>query len=304
MPMETQDIRLLKIFASIVESGGFAAAQSELNLSLSTISSHVSALEARLGVILCRRGRAGFKLTEEGRAAYDEIRKLLGNLDQFDDRMRGLRSQLTGTLFLGLTDNTLTDPNARLDTVIRRFSDAAPDVGLSIVTRPPNELLRDVISGQLHLAIAGFPRTTLGLEFKALYTETNDFFCGREHPLFDIPEDAITVERVRSYNLIGRSYWNSRDLKIFAGVTPKAIVSDMEAEARLILSGRFLGYLPQHFAQSFVDRGSLRCIRPDLFRYRSRFHVAHDRSPPQIPAKQLFLDILIQEYSSSTGRRA
>lgn len=154
-----------------------------------------------MGLILCRRGRSGLRLTEEGRQVYDKVKRLMATLDQFDDRMR---SQLTGTLSIGLTDNTITDGNARRHAVIRRFCDAAPDVALSLVTRPPHELLRVLISGQLHLAIAGFPRTTLGLDFTALYTETHDFFCGCAHPLFTVPEADISTELVRRYGLSGR----------------------------------------------------------------------------------------------------
>lgn len=61
MALDTFDVRLLKIFVTTVEAGGFAAAQGELNLSLSTISSHIAALEGRLNQTLCRRGRAGFR---------------------------------------------------------------------------------------------------------------------------------------------------------------------------------------------------------------------------------------------------
>ena len=66
MTIETADLRLFRLFMTVVEAGGFTAAQSELNLSLSTISTHFAELEGRLGVRLCRRGRSGFKLTEEG----------------------------------------------------------------------------------------------------------------------------------------------------------------------------------------------------------------------------------------------
>ena len=66
--LETVDLRLLRLFMTIVEAGGFSAAQSELNLSLSTISTHFADLETRLGLRLCRRGRSGFQLTPEGQA--------------------------------------------------------------------------------------------------------------------------------------------------------------------------------------------------------------------------------------------
>lgn len=296
MPFDTYDMRLLRIFVTIVEAGGFAAAQSELNLSLSTISSHIAALESRLNLTLCRRGRAGFKLTDEGRAVYDEVKALFGRIEQFDSRMRGLKHRLTGTLSIGITDNTLTDPNSRLTEVIARFADIAPDVALTIVTRPPHELLREVIGGQLQLAIASFPRVALGLEYLDLYTETQSFYCGREHPLFTRPEAEIDVGVVRDFNLIGRYYWNSRDLKVFAIANPKAIVSDMEAEARLILSGRFLGYLPDHFADRFVRDGQLRSLRPDLFRYKANFQVAYNRGPSRTGPAPVFLNILAEAH--------
>ena len=303
MALDTYDVRLLRIFVTIVEAGGFAAAQSELNLSLSTISSHVAALESRLNLTLCRRGRAGFKLTDEGRAVYEEVKRLFGTIEQFDSRMRGLKHRLTGTLSIGLTDNTLTDPNSKLTSVLTRFADEAPDVALSIVTRPPHELLRDVISGQLHLAIASFPRVTLGLEYVDLYAESQSFYCGSEHPLFGVPEAEISIDVVRKYNLIGRYYWNSRDLKVFAIANPKAVVSDMEAEARLILSGRYLGYLPDHFAARYIEGGLMRSIRPDLFRYKANFQVAFDRGQSRSGPRPFFLSILTDAYGSGKAKR-
>ena len=53
------DLKLLKLFKTVVECGGFAAAETELNISRSTISIHMSKLEARLGLSLCQRGRSG-----------------------------------------------------------------------------------------------------------------------------------------------------------------------------------------------------------------------------------------------------
>ena len=66
------DLRLLQVFKAVVECGGMAAAELELNIGISTVSRHVKDLETRLGLVLCRRGRAGFALTAEGQRVYDE----------------------------------------------------------------------------------------------------------------------------------------------------------------------------------------------------------------------------------------
>jgi DNA-binding transcriptional LysR family regulator len=44
------DLRLLRVFIAVTESGGFAAAEIKLNINRSTISTHISDLEARLGM--------------------------------------------------------------------------------------------------------------------------------------------------------------------------------------------------------------------------------------------------------------
>lgn len=274
--MESADLKQLRLFLTVVEAGGFTAAQGELNLSLSTISGRIRDLETRLGVTLCQRGRAGFGLTAEGSAVYEEARKLFTSVEAFDRRIRGLKSSMTGQIVLGITDNTLTDSRSRIDRALARFCDMAPDAGLTIVTRPPNELLRDLVSGQVHVAVASFPRQALGLSYEDLYSETHRFYCGQGHPLFDRDPVSVDLGEVRMHAIVGRVYWGSRDLKMFAVAAPRVMVNDMEAEARLILSGHFLGYLPEHFAERFVTEGRLRPLRPELFSYEAPFQLAHD----------------------------
>lgn len=61
--MSDYDIRLVRIFKTVVECGGFTAAETTLGISRSAISQHMSDLESRLGFSLCQRGRGGFSLT-------------------------------------------------------------------------------------------------------------------------------------------------------------------------------------------------------------------------------------------------
>ena len=60
------EARLLRIFTCVIRHQGFAAAQQELHLSTSAISTYMSQLESLVGVVLCHRGRGGFSLTPKG----------------------------------------------------------------------------------------------------------------------------------------------------------------------------------------------------------------------------------------------
>ena len=102
------DFRLLRIFVAVVESGSFSIAATRLNVSESTVSSHMSDLERRLGMRLCERGRAGFRLTEDGEDVYRATTDLLEEATRFRDRLSTLRSPLGGTLKLGLPDSIVT----------------------------------------------------------------------------------------------------------------------------------------------------------------------------------------------------
>ena len=69
--LRDMDVQLLRLFLTIVESGGFSAAQGTLGMAPSTISTQMTKLETRLGFRLCDRGKSGFRLTPKGNASVD-----------------------------------------------------------------------------------------------------------------------------------------------------------------------------------------------------------------------------------------
>ncbi|HMN56676.1 MAG TPA: LysR substrate-binding domain-containing protein, partial [Ottowia sp.] len=58
-----------------------------------------------------------------------------------------------------------------------------------------------------------------------------------------------------------------------------ATAFDQEAIATLILSGRFVGFLPDHYADAFVQRGQLRAVAPASLHYACDFVSVLRRSP-------------------------
>src|SRR5262245_13155596 len=142
--LDLADFRLLHVFVAIVEARGFAAAEARLGLGLSTISSHMKTLELRLGLVLCRRGRAGFALTEAGKVVYAEARQLIAASESFATRVAGLRDCLAGPVRVGLLDAIITDTKARIPEAISAYALAAPESEIRLISRPPDELLRDV----------------------------------------------------------------------------------------------------------------------------------------------------------------
>jgi DNA-binding transcriptional LysR family regulator len=76
---------------------------------------------------------------------------------------------------------------------------------------------------------------------------------------------------------------------------------DQESIATLILSGKFLGFLPIHYAQSFVASGQMRAVRPALFHYECDFFGIVRRSPQPSRATRAFQACLEQVHSAATS---
>jgi DNA-binding transcriptional LysR family regulator len=288
--LDTVDLRLLRVFATVVEARGFTAAQTILNVSGSTISNQISALETRLGVKLCQRGRAGFKLTEDGELIFSETQKLFSAIDSFDLRSSALRARLRGSLVVGLVDNMISDRNAPIAALFRQFTSSMRDVQLSVEIKSPNELLRDLLDGRIHVAIGSFPRILLGPIYIKLYDETHFFYCARNNPLFPLPSDRISLELISGQRLISRGYWGTRDTKQFGAGRGSATVNSMEAGAHLILSGEYIGYLPQHYAAPWVAREEMKALMPEELTYDAPFDLVFQQATERLTPAKLFIE--------------
>ena len=110
--LSDMDLRLLQVFKSVVECGGMSAAELELNIGTSTLSRHMKDLETRLGMVLCRRGRAGFALTPEGHQVYEATLQLLGGVDLFRSRIDDIHARMGGNLEIAIFDKTVSNPQA------------------------------------------------------------------------------------------------------------------------------------------------------------------------------------------------
>jgi DNA-binding transcriptional LysR family regulator len=292
------DLRLLKVFKSVVDCGGMAAAELELNIGTSTVSRHVKDLETRLGLVLCRRGRAGFALTPEGRRVYDETLLLLGSVDAFRGSIDDIHQRMGGQLEVALFDKTASNPHARIGEAIARFTDAAPDVSLSLHVGSLNAIEQGVLDGKFQIGVIPAHRSSKSLAYGDLFGETMLLYCGAEHPLFDGPHRQLTWAGLRDHHFAGLGYHSpNMELSHRARLARKATGFDQEAIATLILSGRFLGFLPDHYAAAFEQAGRMRSVLPERFRYECRFVSLMRRSPKPSRAVLAFQECLAAAHA-------
>jgi len=299
--LSDMDIRLLRVFKSVVECGGMAAAELELNIGTSTVSRHIKDLETRLGLSLCRRGRAGFALTVEGEQIYSETLRLLAGVDAFRSSVDEIHRRMGGQLNIAVFDKTASNPAARIGAAIALFSDLAPEVSLNLHVAPLNTIERGVLDGQFQVGVIPGHRSSDTLSYDELFTETMFLYCGAQHALHQAgpatqePED---WDGLRAHDFAGLGYHSpNMEISQQMRLARKATGYDQESIATLILSGKYLGFLPDHYAQAFVGDGQMRAIRPELFRYACSFFCIVRRAPQPSRAARAFQECLLQAHS-------
>lgn len=286
------DLRMLRIFCSIVEAGGFTAAQARLNTSLPRLSVLVRDLEIRLGYSLCTRGKAGFQLTEEGQATYSAAQELFNDINRFRQRTTALHGGLPDFLQIGTVDSLTTCPQAPLSNAIALYRRDYPNTRLELHIMRPDELEQAVLEGRLQLAIGAFHHRLSGLDYQSMFEEEQNLYCSVDHPLFARDDTVLGVEEVCAADYVDRGYMaeNRRPHDLRFSKSVKAY--SMEAIATLLLSGTYIGYLPTHYAAAWVCAGKLRALQPDQLSYRSEFHCATRQGQEAKPALTQFLKCL------------
>lgn len=293
------DIRLLKVFKAVAENGGISAAELEMNIGRSTISRHIKDLEIRLGVSLCRRGRAGFSLTDEGSAVYEATLRLLSSLDDFRASVNDIHRHMTGTLSIALFDKIASNPKARIHDAVARFDELGPEVSINVYVEPLNEIERGVMEGRFQLGLIPFHRRSASLEYYPLFDEQMYLYCGANHELFTRKEDSITDADINGKKYVGLGY-HSPNMEIGHKLSLRraATVYDQEAIVHFLRSGKYLGYLPDHYAASFEAQGLIRPLTKHKFQYQCQFEAIVRASPKPTRLLQTFLDCLIAAHES------
>jgi len=263
------DLKLLRIFASVARHKGFARSQQALNLTTSAISTYMSQLEAQVGFSLCRRGRGGFALTPKGELLLSEILRVLGELEGFDRYAKSLKGELGGMLKIGVIDATVTDPALPLAAAIGAFSKKYPGMHLSLMIRNLYELQKGLLDNELDIAVGFFPAKVNGLIYHPLYHEQQWLYCSNRHPCFS--QRVVQPEYLSELNMVSRSYWPQSELGRHGFKRSLATGESMEAQLILLLSGAYIGYLPEHYAQFWVDQGLLKVLLPAKFGYQTQF---------------------------------
>lgn len=296
------DLKLFKVFRAVVEAGGFTAAQVELNISLAAISKQISDLEIRLGMRLCTRGREKFCLTEQGKIIYDASLDLFMALDNFRDRLGNVRGELLGDLNIAVIDNTVSDPDSPLVDALKALQVKAPKAKVRLNVAPLDEIEQGILKGRFAAGIVPVYSGKDDFQVMPLYDEVSELYCSSNHPFFAMSDESVDEKCLAEAEFVEHAYAVHAGKSILMSQREvTAVATQVEAVAIMIKTGRYLGYLPVHWARSYVERGEMRSIKRQKFTIATPVKLLYKQQVPRNPLLDVFLEIM-QESSTANNQ--
>jgi LysR family transcriptional regulator, regulator for bpeEF and oprC len=120
----------MTVFRRVVEAKNFSAVARETNMSQSTVSKHIAALEERLGTKLLNRSTRSLKLTEAGKEYYHHCIRILNDFQEAEASVGKGKIKPTGTLRIS---TSAAFGRASILPYLEEFFDTYPDINIDLL---------------------------------------------------------------------------------------------------------------------------------------------------------------------------
>jgi LysR family transcriptional regulator, transcriptional activator for bauABCD operon len=267
------DLKLLRIFKTVSECGSFSAAESLLGITRSAISLNMSDLEKRLGMRLCQRGRAGFALTDEGREILRHSDSMMAAVENFRQQVNQMHKQLRGEFNIGIINNLVTQPRMKITYALDALRAKGPDIRINISMMTAADIERGLMDGRLHVGALPLTSPISGLDYTQLYDEKSELYCSNTHRLFAATHDSDDTELMKVDAIAPSFRMTAEGIGMHQMLNCTATASDREGIAFLILTGRFIGFLPDHYAAQWVEKKIMRALSPQRLHFSSKIAI-------------------------------
>ncbi|MEH6892678.1 LysR family transcriptional regulator [Bacillus sp. JJ864] len=251
------ELRHLKTFIIVAESGGFTRAGERLGYTQSTITNHIQSLEEAIGSPLFDRLGKKVVLTEVGKHMLSYARKILALSNEALESSQ-MNGEPSGTIRIGANESLMI---YRLPVILYEFKKKYPQVHIILQPSESQELHNELKSGKFDFALFTNPEK-LGVDIvtRSLVRETIVLVAPPGHPL--TKQKVVTPADLEGEMLLLTEPGSYRDLLEKwlkeEGISCSRIhFWSIEAIKQTVMCGLGLSYLPLITVKEEIERGKL-----------------------------------------------
>ena len=251
----------LRIFIAAADEGSFSAGGRRLRRAQSVVSQTLANLEAQLGVKLFDRSSRSPVLTGHGLALLAEARAVVGRMDAFKARAKGLSDGLEPELSVVVD---VMFPLEQLTCAVAAFQTEFAATPLTLYVEALGAVLQPVMDGRCAFGVMGsLPTAPAQLTRERLLVVGMAFVASPTHPLASLkgPIPARVLAQHRRLVLTDRSELSKgKDFGVFSSNTWR--LADLGAKHAFLLAGLGWGGMPVGVIETDLANRSL--VKIDL----------------------------------------
>ena len=256
------ELRHLRAFVTVVETGGHTRAARSLGVSQSTVSETLISLERALGTELFRKGAKGVALTRSGEALLPYARRVLALTSELASQLASVTTEVKATLAIAAVESISTYV---LPPRLLALREKWPKLRLEVATRVCAEIRDSVAAGQSDLGLV-LEVDSGRRDDSALTRARLVVFAAPAHPLAGREASADELRRCDFYMSDAAGDYHQALRRHFeaAELPPPRThpLGTVEGVKRGILAGgAALGLLPAHAVKQELGAGTLVEVR-------------------------------------------
>lgn len=254
------EIRQMKAFIAIAETGTFTAGAARVHVTQAAISMQLKQLELEVGAPLFIRAPRRVILTEAGEALLERARTILREHDTALAQIAELAGAERGRLRVGSASAMVAaDPLPR---ILKELRARHPRAEVSLSSGTSEALVKHILAGELDMAFVSLPVETHGIQTEVLSRDELVAVGSPRHRL--AKQRVVTAASLAKEKLIlGEKGGNTRRLidQFFAEAhvhpTITMELSRLAAIKRMVEAEMGVGIVPSRSAHEEVSSGRL-----------------------------------------------
>jgi len=254
------EIRQLRAFVAIAETGTFTAGAARVHVTQAAISMQIRQLESEIGARVFVRAPRHVILTEAGEQLLRRARHILREHDAALDEIAELAGAERGRLRIGSASAmVLTE---QLPAILKDLRKQHPAAEISVVSGTSEVLVDQILAGEVDIAFVSLPVDVRGIKTERLSEDQLVAIASPRHRL--AKQKTISAYTLAGERLIlGERGGNTRRLidQFFAqaGVTIRVAMelSRQQAIRRMVEEDMGVGIVPLQSVKDDVDKGRL-----------------------------------------------
>jgi DNA-binding transcriptional LysR family regulator len=291
-------------FVRVAESGGFTAAARRLDLSTTTVSDQVQALENALGVRLLNRTTRQVILTEIGREYYERCAQILHELKEADEAAGALQVTPRGQLRVYCQKGV----GPFIAPVVTRFLSQYPEVSVDL---RDGDAMIDLVQERFDLAIMPVSPPDSTLVRRTLAKWHPVLCCApaylEKHPEPHSPADLVGHNCLLYAYTPFSDHWpflDARGNMLMARVSATLVTTSITVLRAVAIAGLGLWLSPPFIVSDLLASKELVPLLRD-YRLPEMEIVALYPHRRHMTAKlRAFLDMLVDQFSNAHRRLA